>query len=88
MGNNSFGKNMIQLEKVVRDQVEQAFLDGVKAGSVHTAATLYKTFKVAGLETDNMLFTILIDIAKNNGCDDLPAYIEKVHNSLSNKSVN
>ena len=63
--------------EIVKEQIKEAFLDGAKAGAIGVCRTLYETFIAAGLEADNILFLILKDIAKTNGCEDLVKYCEE-----------
>ena len=75
-----FGKNMHALETIVREQIEIAFKEGTKVGELNTAVTLYIVLRNIGLETDNIIFDMLKDIAKNAGCDDLEAKAQEFMN--------
>jgi hypothetical protein len=57
-----------------------AFKEGTRAGELHTAVTLYIVLRNIGLETDNIIFDMLRDIAKNAGCDDLEAKAQEFKN--------
>lgn len=70
-----FDALMAETKQIVKDEIKNAFLEGAKAGSVSTCAVLYETFTKAGLEETNILFTLLKDIAQQNGCADLVEYI-------------
>ena len=78
--NTEFGKNMHALETIVREQIEIAFKEGTKVGELNTAVTLYIVLRNIGLETDNIIFEMLKDIAKNAGCDDLEAKAQEFMN--------
>ena len=79
-------KNLFQdIKDFLEQEVKQAFLDGAKTGAISTCRVIYTTFTKAGLAEDNILFAILKDIAKHNGCDDLATYGEDAEtDSLSN----
>ena len=64
-------------KEIVKTEIKNAFLDGAKAGAIGVCRTLYETFAAAGLEQDNILFLMLKDIAKANGCEDLVKYCEE-----------
>ena len=67
-----------ELKETLKKQVQEAYTAGAREGAIITASTLYTVFTNIGLEKDNILFDILRDIAKRNGCDDLDAYSIKV----------
>ena len=77
-------KDMDKLREMTKDKIYEAYIDGVKAGAVLTAATIYRTMALAGLDENNILFIILKDLAKANGCDDLKAYIENMNGDKKN----
>ena len=69
-------KDLGSLKEMVKAEIEKDWRDGFNAGSLNTCYVLYRTFQSVGLEETNMLFTILKDIAKNTGCEDLKKYVE------------
>lgn len=72
-------KNLFEdMKEMLREQVKEAYMEGAHQGSITTCAILYQTMKVAGLEEGNLLFELLKDIAKQHGCEDLPAVAEKL----------
>lgn len=72
-------KNLFEdMKAELQKQIQDAFKEGARNGAVSTCATLYATMQIVGLEEDNLLFTLLKDIAKKNGCEDLPAVAAKL----------
>ena len=74
--------------EIVKEQIKEAFLDGARAGAIGVCRTLYETFVAAGLEADNILFLMLKDIAKTNGCEDLVKYCEERRTNASPNTLN
>jgi hypothetical protein len=72
-----FDALIAETRETVKEQIKGAFIDGAKAGAIGVCRTLYETFTAAGLEQDNILFLMLKDIAKANGCEDLVKYCEE-----------
>ena len=70
--------DMNKLKDMVREEVNKAWKEGFAQGTVITCATLYKTFTLAGLEGGNILFSILKDLAKTQGCEDLEARVAEM----------
>jgi hypothetical protein len=70
--------DMNKLKDMVKEEVNKAWKDGFSNGTILTCATLYKTFSLVGLESSNLLFTILKDIAKSQGCEDLEAKVAEM----------
>jgi hypothetical protein len=70
--------DMSKLKDIVKEEVNKAWKDGFSQGTILTCATLYKTFSLAGLEGSNVLFAILKDIAKGQGCGDLEAKVAEM----------
>lgn len=68
------------LKDMMRKQTKDAYIEGAHRGSITTCAIIYATMRAAGLEEDNFLFYILKDLAKQHGCEDLPALAEKMQN--------
>ena len=68
------------LKEAVQRQLKEAYMEGTHYGAITACAIIYQTMKIAGLEEDNFLFYILKDLAKQHGCEDLPALAEKIHN--------
>lgn len=66
------------LKDLMREQMKEAYMEGAHQGSVTTCAVIYQTMKAAGLEEDNVLFLILKDLAKQNGCDNLAEVADKL----------
>ena len=75
-------------KEIVKEQIKEAFLDGAKAGAIAVCRTLYETFTAAGLEADNVLFLMLKDIAKTNGCEDLVKYCEERRADFNSNPLN
>jgi tRNA threonylcarbamoyladenosine modification (KEOPS) complex Cgi121 subunit len=69
-----------ELKELMQQQIKEAYMEGVHKGAETTCAIIYQTMKMAGLEEDNFLFYILNDIARQHGCEDLPALAEKIQN--------
>lgn len=67
-----------KLRAKMEEQIQKAYKDGVKTGAIVTCATIYQTFERVGLEKDNILFEILSNLALQNGCADLTAYIKEI----------
>ena len=72
-----FQKVLDETKEAVKEEIKNAFLKGVDVGAVSACGIIYKTFTMAGLEPDNILFTIVKDIAEAHNCDNLDEYIEK-----------
>ena len=72
-----FQKVLDDTKEAVKEEIKNAFLKGVDVGAVSTCGIIYETFTMAGLEPDNILFTIVKDIAEAHNCDNLDEYIEK-----------
>lgn len=66
------------LKDLMREQMKEAYMEGAHQGSVTTCAVIYQTMRAAGLEEDNVLFLILKDLAKQNGCDNLAEVADKL----------
>lgn len=71
---NLFNDIKAELQK----QVKEAYMEGAHQGAITTCAILYQTMRTAGLEEENLLFMLLKDLAKQHGCEDLPAVSEKL----------
>jgi hypothetical protein len=67
-------KNMEHLRGIIKTEMEKSWKEGYAAGVISACGVLYKTFQIAGLEGNNMLFTILKNLAEKNGCKDLEQY--------------
>lgn len=85
MSNND-NKAFEQLREAVSKQVQDAYKEGARQGAIGTAAILYNIMESIGLETDNILFDILRDIAKRNGCEDLPQRVKEMKEKQQNDS--
>ena len=72
-----------ELKETLKKQIQEAYITGAHEGAVSTAATLYTVLVNLGLEKDNIIFDILRDIAKRNGCNDLEEYCEKRQKEIS-----
>lgn len=72
-----FQQVLDETKEVVKEEIKNAFLQGVDTGAVSVCGIIYETFIKAGLESDNILFTIVKDIAAAHNCDNLEEYIEK-----------
>ena len=68
------------LRGLLRKQMHDSFMDGVKQGSITTCAIVYETMRAAGLEEDNFLFLMLKEMAKKHGCLDLAEEVAKMQN--------
>lgn len=55
----------------LKGQLEQLYKNGYKQGVINTCAVLYAAMQIGGVEKENPLYPILIDIAKHQGCDNL-----------------
>ena len=66
------------MKEVLTNQLKEAYMDGVHQGSITTCAVLYHTMATAGLEEDNFFFSILKDMAKMHGCEDIKAEIAEL----------
>lgn len=66
------------VRKIIREQMDKMWREGYTAGAVTTCAILYRTFLGAGLDRSNVLFSILENMAKKEGCEDLSAYAENM----------
>ena len=75
-----------EIQDKLKEEIKKAYWEGANKGSVSTCAVIYETMRRAGLEEDNFLFMILIDIAKQHGCEDLPAVAADLRNRASNNS--
>lgn len=69
-----------ELKELMQQQIKEAYMEGVHKGAEVTCAIIYQTMKMAGLEEDSLLFYVLKDLAKQHGCEDLPALAEKMQN--------
>ncbi len=77
-------KNLFEdMKDILKEQVKEAYMEGIHQGSITTCAVLYTTLSAAGLEETNLLFDLLRDIAKQNGCEDLPAVVERLKNKTT-----
>ena len=70
--------DMSKLKDMVKEEVNKAWREGFSQGTILTCATLYKTFSLSGLESGNVLFAILKDIARGQGCEDLEKEVERM----------
>lgn len=71
--------NINKLKEITKEQLMNAFNDGVKQGVKTTCLVLYRTFLMSGLEPTNVLFLILEDLAaKQGGCADIKAEIKQM----------
>lgn len=67
-------KNLFEdMKAELQKQIKEAYMEGAHRGAITTCAIIYSTMRTAGLEEDNFLFLILKDLAKQHGCEDLPA---------------
>lgn len=82
----AFEESVNQLKKITKEQIENAYRGGFRDGAVTSAAIIYKTFLLGGLEKTNILFSILKDIAQKYGCEDLDAYVTKMQEENKNKN--
>jgi hypothetical protein len=73
-----------KLKEMIMAEIEQSWKEGYKNGTIITCATLYRTLKIAGLEETNVLYDILKDMAKKQGCEDLPSYIKNMKETTKN----
>jgi hypothetical protein len=66
------------MRELLQAQVKEAYMEGAHSGAVTTCAVIYATMRAAGLEENNILYTILKDIAKQHGCEDLIEVINRL----------
>ena len=62
---------MEKLKESLRTQFKEFYMDGVHQGAITTCAIIYHTMRATGLKENNILFTILKDLAQKHGCEDL-----------------
>lgn len=67
-----------KLKEQFQEKVQEAYMEGAHQGAITTAALIYNIMLGVGLEESNILFTILKDIAKKHGCDDITPVVEKL----------
>ena len=80
--NNLFG----EIKELMRQQMKEAYIEGIHKGAETTCAIIYQTMKIAGLEEDNFLFHMLKDLARQHGCEDLAATAAKLQPKTENSS--
>ena len=66
------------MKDLLTEQLKEAYMDGAHQGAITTCAVLYHTMLTAGLEEDNFFFSILKDMAKMHGCEDIHAEIAEL----------
>ena len=66
------------MKTALQERIKDAYMEGAKTGAVTTCVIIYSTMAAAGLEEDNFLFRMLKDIAKQHGCEDLPAAVAEL----------
>lgn len=77
-------KNLFEgMKEDLRKQFEEIYMEGVHSGAITTCATLFQTMQIAGLEEENIFFTILKDLAKLHGCENLPAFVKEMQNKTT-----
>ena len=76
-----------ELKKNVHKQLMEAFKEGAKEGAIMTCVTIYRVMKTWGLEETNLLYTLLKDIAKQNGCDSLEEKIGQVQAAIGSTEI-
>ena len=59
------------LKDTMKEQIKNAYVEGAKQGSIITCTLLYNVLQKMGLDTTNIIYDFLRDIAKKNGCDNL-----------------
>ena len=74
---DNFDEKFNKLKLTVQEQYEKIYKEGANAGSVATAITIYRFLEMTGLEKSNLLYSILQDIAKEHGCNDIEEEIKK-----------
>lgn len=83
--NENLNENLASLKGMIEEQVQSAWKDGFAHGVLVTCSTLYRTFSIAGLEENNVLFAILCDLAQTQGnCSNLREYIKGNENENLN----
>ena len=74
---------MEKLKELLQTQFKESYMDGVHQGAITTCAVIYHTMRATGLKENNILFTILKDLAQEHGCEDLNPIIEELAPSSS-----
>ena len=69
---------MEKLKELLQAQFKESYMEGVHQGAITTCAIIYHTMRATELKENQILFTILKDLAQKHGCEDLNPIIEKL----------
>lgn len=78
MENNNLVQMIEEMRELTKKQIKDAYIEGAKQGAITACSILYNTFIALNIPKENIIYDFIKDIAKQNGCEDLPAAALKI----------